>query len=170
MDITYDNGDLVRFGNLIWTTRSFRVDDIDIDGCPAIIGISAEWDNQQSRHLVREVRVSPRKLRGAVTGTLLRTVPVAEASMIAASNALMESGKTTDGSLKTVLKYAQKNGKQMGADGPTSETLKWVALIYSIGDLIGDAPVVNVREIFGVPPRTATHWVKLARERGHFDE
>lgn len=60
-------------------------------------------------------------------------------------------------------------GPVMGARGPTPETLEWVSLTYELCLLLGDPPTKTVEHFFRIAPRTATYWVKLARERGHLD-
>ncbi len=51
--------------------------------------------------------------------------------------------------------------------GPDGVTLALVAGAYRAADVARWKPAYRVAELFGVPPRTASHWVKLARERGH---
>ena len=54
------------------------------------------------------------------------------------------------------------------AAGPTPETLAVVARLYVGASAINWKPTQWVTTTLGLAPRTASHWVKLARERHHF--
>lgn len=54
----------------------------------------------------------------------------------------------------------------LGEAGPTPETLAWVARVYSLALLLGDAPTQRVADTLGVPRSTAGRWVTRARDRG----
>ncbi|MGZ3141910.1 hypothetical protein ACVDFE_07905 [Lentzea chajnantorensis] len=51
-------------------------------------------------------------------------------------------------------------------EGPTAETLNWVARIYRVADVIGDPPTKAVREAFGISQSTAGNWIGRARSAG----
>lgn len=52
-------------------------------------------------------------------------------------------------------------------DGPTPENLSDVAAIYRITKLLRNPTTLGVALAFEIPERTASHWIKLAREREH---
>lgn len=45
------------------------------------------------------------------------------------------------------------------------ETLKWALRIYAVASISGDPPTKTVSETFDVPLRTASYWVKKAKEK-----
>lgn len=55
---------------------------------------------------------------------------------------------------------------RLRAAGPVDETLQIVADVYRVSQAIGDPPAKSVAQGLQIPQRTATYWVKLARERG----
>lgn len=55
--------------------------------------------------------------------------------------------------------------KKMGEKGPTQEVLRWVARVYYMQHINRIPPTKTIAEVFGIPQRTASHWVKLMRER-----
>jgi hypothetical protein len=59
-----------------------------------------------------------------------------------------------------------RRARELGQGRPTDEALGWVALVYKIAQLRADPPTKSVADAFELAPRTASHWVKLARERG----
>lgn len=56
----------------------------------------------------------------------------------------------------------------MAHEGPTSTNLDYVARIYLVSRYISDSPRKAVADAFGISPRTASNWINLAREQGHF--
>lgn len=53
--------------------------------------------------------------------------------------------------------------------GPIDETLQVAADVYRVSRVIGDPPAKAVAQAFQIPQRTATYWIKLARERGFLE-
>ena len=53
----------------------------------------------------------------------------------------------------------------VAAAGPTDEALWWVAHIYRLALVKGDAPTKRY-ELMALPTSTAGRWVTLARQRG----
>lgn len=49
--------------------------------------------------------------------------------------------------------------------GPTTDTLKWVSRVYAVAQLNKSPATKKITEVFGVPLRTASHWLTLMRER-----
>lgn len=49
----------------------------------------------------------------------------------------------------------------------TADHLSDVARVYRAAELNAKAPAAAVSEHFGTPRRTASYWIRLARERGH---
>lgn len=59
--------------------------------------------------------------------------------------------------------------KAAAKDGPTTETLELVQLIYGVAALSAQAPMRAVATELGIPERTATHWITKARNAGLLD-
>jgi hypothetical protein len=59
--------------------------------------------------------------------------------------------------------------KKMAVDGPTPETLQWVARIYAWTVAMGGSPNKMVTSLFELPQRTSTRWIARARADGHLD-
>lgn len=49
--------------------------------------------------------------------------------------------------------------------GPTPNTLKWVSRVYSVTQLNKGPATKHLTEVFGIPLRTASHWLTLMKER-----
>lgn len=56
------------------------------------------------------------------------------------------------------------------AHGPTPANLKDVSDVYRLAQILREPPVLTIVRMFELPQRTATHWVKLSRERGYLKE
>lgn len=49
----------------------------------------------------------------------------------------------------------------------SQETYEAIARVFTEAAMAGSPPVVAVQDHFDVPQRTASHWVKKARENGY---
>ncbi|MCI2157426.1 hypothetical protein [Bifidobacterium crudilactis] len=77
-----------------------------------------------------------------------------------------EHGRTVFGPLSTGQQLLQKiDGGKLKKAGPTNESLLWVNRICAIAEMNRLPPTKTLSEIIGLPLRTASHWVKLMRER-----
>lgn len=52
---------------------------------------------------------------------------------------------------------------------PTAQALELASRIYHVAELLRKSPTKSVAERFGLPASTASHWVRLMRERVAFD-
>lgn len=55
--------------------------------------------------------------------------------------------------------------KELREKAGFGEVLKWALRIYAVASISGDPPTKAVAETFGVPLRTASYWVKKAKEK-----
>ena len=77
-----------------------------------------------------------------------------------------QHGRTVFGPLSAGQQLLQKiDGEKLKKDGPTNESLLWVDRICAIAEMNRLPPTKTLSEIIGLPLRTASHWVKLMRER-----
>jgi hypothetical protein len=53
--------------------------------------------------------------------------------------------------------------------GPVADTLELVQLVYGVAALAAQPPMRAVATEFGIPERTATHWITKARKAGLLD-
>ncbi len=58
---------------------------------------------------------------------------------------------------------------QIRAQGPTEDSLRWVARRYAHSRALGGNPNKFVMRHFQIPQRTATRWIASARARGFLD-
>lgn len=49
--------------------------------------------------------------------------------------------------------------------GPTIDTLKWASRVYSVAQLSKGPATTRLTEVFGIPLRTASHWLTLIKDR-----
>lgn len=56
--------------------------------------------------------------------------------------------------------------RRLRDQGPTRETLGWVAHTYRLAVVLGDPPTQAVEQSLGLPRSTAGRWVTLARREG----
>lgn len=124
----------------------------DVDGYT--VTLTAVYRPASGRYEAREMTV--RSENGQeVSGEALRSVPVATILRDGIMSALQAATALTFGPPPSDL------GKR-----PTQEALEWVARIYRLALLVGEAPTQAVAGALDLPRSTAGRWVMRARDRG----
>ncbi len=55
--------------------------------------------------------------------------------------------------------------KQLRKNCPMDDVLRWAYRVYAVASISGMHPTKSVADTFGIPLRTASYWVKSAKER-----
>lgn len=134
------------------------------------VGLDIGWNAGAYSYEILDLHVIASSGVEAVTGTLLRALPIQLLLRRCVNRALYwqdEIGRFQ--SINSLIQAEPELLSDLAANGPKPETLEWVARMYMLGKIKLDPPTKWVAESFGIPHRTASHWVKLARERGHLD-
>ncbi|PPF32272.1 hypothetical protein C5B93_15875 [Rathayibacter sp. AY1A2] len=64
-----------------------------------------------------------------------------------------------------------ENGAAMvRGEGPTPKALAFAASVYCFYFAIRGKPTQRIAELMQLPPSTASHWVRLARQRGYLSK
>lgn len=71
--------------------------------------------------------------------------------------------------LDNVTALSDAEVTQLRQQGPTDESLEWVANFYNLGTMLGLPPAKQVEVNLGLPRTTATKWIKRARDKGLLD-
>lgn len=128
------------------------------------------WSDERFTYEVRELTVEAPVDDFPVTGTLLRSVPVQMLLKLCINRALLtkQKGKALPlfQSMHNAIGSDPEMLPRMAERGPQPETLQWVARLYTLAKIKLVPPAQYVSDAFEVPLRTASHWIKLARERG----
>lgn len=128
----------------------------------------------EGRLVASEVKVSRRPGGPPVTGDALRQIAVAafvRQSVRASAHLLPYGGLSGDEWQPDSTRVAFglldiEHRNRLREAGPVTETLEWVARVYSVALATGDKPTKAVEEVFEVPRYTASRWVSSARDRG----
>lgn len=102
-----------------------------------------------------------------VSGTNLRTIPIATIVRIAATTLVQQTVESGEGYVM-VTPYQPPPKIDVRA-GATDEALRFVAASYSLAYALGEPPAKAVERDLGIAKSTATKWISLARERGFLD-
>lgn len=126
------------------------------------LNLSAELVLRGSRYVIRKLIAWQRDDGAAVTGEALRAIPVQTLVRGAVADwvRLRANGEETDAALP------QEDRKRLTDDGPTDETLTWVARIYLTAELTSDPPAKAVKEALSIPTSTAGYWIRRAKDKG----
>jgi DNA-binding transcriptional ArsR family regulator len=119
-------------------------------------------------HLVyRLVKLSIDGSRGdaaEVTGALLRSLPIQRILRLVAERAVTfpDEYNPKHHELSAELEIARRRG-------PTERLLWSVAFVYRAADIRSASAALEVSERFGLGPRTASNWIRRARDAGMLD-
>lgn len=158
--------DLVLFRDLEF--RNGPDDETPFDGD---IEGTITWDEDAEEYRVSRLLVTARAGGPPITGTMLRAIPlhsIVRTLVDVTARYLVPTPTPSGGYEIRELQTSEQEWDRLGAQGPTPETLDWVARTYLLAKAQLEPPTKAVADTFKVTSRTATYWVKLARERGHF--
>lgn len=148
--------------------------------CPLEISVEAVWEAEEFAYTIGDLRLSSRgtvtTLRTeegkhvTITGTLMRSLPLHEilSDAIWASIGSQKVERSVAGLIQ--LFGRRELAQDLRARGPVPVTLMMAANVYTLASVCLLPPTQAVSEYFEIPHRTASHWAKLARERGHLIE
>lgn len=149
--------------------------------------LDVEYDKTEGRYVIRQAAV--RSLAGTeITGTELRQVRLAEVVQ-AASPHCVAFALGDDDSAITAAEVTATEGRLLPkwlADSLVTTTesrnlpepartearearLDAVQLVYGVAALTGQPPAKAIERELGVAPRTAAHWIHLARNAGRLE-
>lgn len=132
---------------------------------PYDIEIRAEWSEKEFEYEIADLRLNRTKGSPAITGESLRSVPV-QALLRRALEALIQV-EIDDGSAISMLSVLDDEmARDVASRGPKPETLLWTARVYQAARIRLEPPTREVTRVFGIPHRTASYWIRLARDRG----
>ena len=173
----YKKANVVNIGDGLVIMRRFEAtveqDDILQWGAErsSSVRVSVEWNDAGFTYEIRSLTVLTPADAEPVTGTTLRAIPVQWILKMCITRALYMKSEEKRGAQLVSLhnQTVQDEGQllRLGKMGPQPETLEWVSRIYTLAKIKLDPPAQYVADAFEVPLRTASHWIKLARERGH---
>lgn len=118
------------------------------------------------RLVAQGVRVTRKPGGPAVTGEGLRAVQVASLTRRAIGRLLEVSERDGKQAVTKRRKLHPDDVPRLRENGPTTETLDWVAHLYRLALVTGEPPTKAVETALDIPRSTAGRWVAAARERG----
>lgn len=145
-------------------THTFPLADYDVT-----IQIEAQPYNEEhaGRFVCSDLRVTRRPDGPPVTLAGIRSIGVGDLTAKLGAGHVMTAEPTADGGIRLVDKVlTEEVVARVKADGPTDDTLRWVAHLYRLAVVVGNGPRKAVEEALSLPRATAGRWIALARERG----
>ncbi|WDF34569.1 hypothetical protein PTW37_06625 [Arthrobacter agilis] len=168
---------LLDIGDGLVIMRSFRAtiaQDASVQWGPdrkSAVGLHVEWNQEKFTYEISMMFVAIQDGGEPINGTLMRAIPVQMLLKLCITRALYAKDVGDSAAALTRIFESPLNDdgemRRLAELGPRPETLAWVARAYTIARIKLDHPSKHVSKLFEIPPRTASHWVKLARERGH---
>ncbi len=124
-----------------------------------------EVEPQDGRLVATEVVVRQREGGPPVTSEALRSVPVASLTTRTVWQALRVTAHEGYQEWKP-FSLNREEMARLRENGPTRETLEWVARLYRLALLLAEPPTKSVATALAVPRSTAGRWVAAARTEG----
>ncbi len=156
--------------NLVATVPGVgTIQGVDIDGSP----YDVEMTMDMTAEGMRPTSVTVTACAGSppVTGTTLRSVRVwdlARHVILAAVDrgTIERAGPHSVRVVERGLSLTDADAARLRRDGPTDESLDWVATCYNLALVLGLPPAKQVQVELQLPRTTATKWIKRARDKG----
>lgn len=152
---------------------TFRYTEHDEIPYPAIPAIECKWDFDASRYDIVSLELKQKADGEPLSSPLLRQIPLGEILGIAVNQALSHFGSVhsavASGKFADVIRAFQSAKHGLESGKMTGEKLEWIAAIYEMSSALGNRATQEVSEFFGVSLRTASNWVRQAREDNRLD-
>lgn len=133
------------------------------------VNIEGEWDQEAYEYRIVKLAVHADKDGDQITSELIRDIPVGQLFRSAIRRAVLIDNKGWRTWQVFNSAFPPEELARLVKQGPKPETLRRVSQLYRVAKMMGEPPAGYVTAVFGIPPRTASHWIKLARERGYLD-
>lgn len=132
----------------------------------ARVTIDAEWEKAEFGYRVTRLQVDEVDGGEKITSEVVREIPVTTLLRKAALRAILRGPHRTPPVFRFSIDIPEEEVQRLVSEGPKPATLRLVSHFYTVASIVGLPPVEFVIKKLGLKPRTASHWIKLARERG----
>ncbi|MCA0346536.1 MAG: hypothetical protein LCH31_05800 [Actinobacteria bacterium] len=147
--------------------------DDDDNEFPAQVKLTCEWNKLLLAYEVKELTLDRRQNGPPITSHLLRQIPVGDAAEKAQRHVLAGFGTVrstvAQGDFRDVMETFTNLKHQLKQERLTNDKLEWVALLHEMSSAIGSKPTQELADLFEVSLRTASNWVRAAREKNFLD-
>jgi len=159
---------------LFWAPGVAGFAGVDLEGALYDVEMTLDMTGEGIRPT--SVKVTAQEGSPPVTGTTMRALRVWDLARAAIPFGLSQGVQTEqeDGSFVTQFDpvdgdLSDEDVARLRAQGPTDETLGWVAYFYNLAGILGLPPAKQVEVSLKVPRTTASKWVRRAKEKGLID-
>lgn len=159
---------------LFWACGVAGFPGVDLEGALYDVEMTLDMTGEGIRPT--SVKVTAQEGSPPVTGTTLRALRVWDLARTAIPFGLSHGVQTeqADGSFVTQFDpvdgdLSDEDVARLRTQGPTDETLGWVAYFYNLAGILGLPPAKQVEVSLKVPRTTASKWVRRAKEKGLID-
>lgn len=134
------------------------------------VSLDCRWSPEHGKYQIEEMRITPLAGFPPVSSQSIRAIPVGSLLRFASHWALLDGilispvGEIKMYNIEKELYVIRDRLKSLGPS--SQETLEWVSLIYEAANIEHDKPTAEVSREFGISLRTASNWVRAAREQG----
>lgn len=144
----------------------------NVNQLPANVEMRCSWNGETGEYQIDELTITPISASSPISSQLIRKLQIASLLERASRSHLIlharvDSAAGFISTSRAMDNFHENLRDSLRAAGIRSgETLEWVALIYELASVEGSKPTQAVSEAFDVSLRTASNWVRAAREAG----
>lgn len=142
------------------------------NGLPSHVTMDCSWDPKHHGFQIERLEIRPANLDQPISSHLIRKLSIGALLEIASRTHLVLFARVDSPSgfisMSRAMDHFTDNLRdRLKQEGPrSSETKEWVALIYEVAAAEGYKPTQSVSDWFDISLRTASNWVRTAREDG----
>ena len=140
------------------------------DSLPHRTDFTLEWNPQSRTYEASHVAFSRFEDGEAITGASVRRIPLGRLIEAIIDQTVRMDSETPHGTVQEVFATIRSRVELEGRLKPDPDTLELVAIVFEYGQSRGRKTTKLVEETFAIPMSTASHWVRLAKERGHLED
>jgi hypothetical protein len=107
------------------------------------------------------------QVRDTALPRLLHAIAASDAFAVSVASRAADRQQLIQRSTQAGLaSWRERAATEAGRPGPSAEVLTWVARVYVWFSAVGGRPAKGVQDALGIPARTASRWISIAREQG----
>ncbi len=139
------------------------------DQVPAALTFTVEYTEESRRYVLKRVEIGSVDSNDEINGQLIRSIQFQDMLLKGLSRLRYFDMKTQQISQVPALGFRPRNREAIIKQGPTETTLRTVALLYRIAEVLNANQGKHVEQALRIPYATAANWISRARKQGAFE-
>ena len=169
MEIKIIGNDVAYVGQGMAFPRVVEIRTTHEEQLPVGLTFTVEYTDESRRYVLKKVEIASSDLGHEINGQLIRSIQFQEMLLKGLSRLKYFDLNAHEFSQVPALEYRPSKRDAIIKQGPTSKTLKTVALLYRIAEVLNANQGKHIEKALGIPYATAANWISRARKHGAFE-